>query len=796
MQSPVVAAAFYVGCLAVWVGHGALRRWVTKPVGHPLPVLLALLAPVALTVSLGRWLFALAAGFWQSAAIVGACLLTLLLSLVLNVWIAQIPFLKDREESKASHDASDDPAAGTWLPEGEWFSMPNGLKVRSVWSGEIGMGGPQVFTHIFSNGLEFCGGAMELTLSPDGRYAACADMRGHFPFVLADLEQGIVRSGLSNDEGRAVFEAGSDLARVCHLLQDGKAEQYVRVHGLWVSPQAHVPPENRVLCDRQGRPRLQLQRIFDEKEMRASGNPGNYLRSGADYAVVLDGETLPIRTRAPDGIVWSDEGDMVLIPCSDRGGEASSPGTHWCWRGNGESGWVSPCTWDSKSSLPSGGGVFVTAIDRHGYWLGFHMSRPSESAYPHRSLASAFPRFYTCGEPRQWIVGADERGRLVIRDIEAPQGGLRVRQPWTAGEEAERDGLVESSPGADPTRVALFVPCPRPGDSGLLRYRVEVNGARADDVELFHLWSDCGRYLALQPHCGWGQLPDSFFVLDTVSGQRLETAFRGCGLQLVAWVAGELQVGVVAGSVASDDYSFDPFEAIEPPPPPTGDGLLRHQWLLTESQRFRVDPAGPMLVGPLPKHVEVTLPPYPNAAFDFNYPAPGGSRSVFVFGARNEFQDDDDRAQECRYQARAITSDGICLEGLGVGMIWSDDARYLIVTTRVPREHPDYDDTAWKARVIDCERHLVYPGVPLGCMPIFERFADDRIHYRRVRADWWREDIDTFPDRLEMRVLMQGWPEPMVQYEGLWLPNYCAWSPRWREAYERIYGERAALHPG
>ncbi|HZX32921.1 MAG TPA: hypothetical protein VFF03_16340, partial [Rhodocyclaceae bacterium] len=283
--------------------------------------------------------------------------------------------------------------------------------------------------------------------------------------------------------------------------------------------------------------------------------------------------------------------------------------------------------------------------------------------------------------------------------------------------------------------------------------------------------------------------------LDTVSGQRLETAFRGHGLQLAAWVAGELQVATVVGSVRGLDC-FDPFMPIAPPPAPESDGRLRHEWLLAESLRFRVDPAGSALLGPLAKRVDLTLPPYPNAAFDFYYHAPGKRRSIFVFGARNEYQDDYARAESCRYEARAVTSDGICLAKLGVGMIWSEDGRYLVVTTRVPvsRGHPDYEDLVWKARLVDCEQRLIYPEVDLGGMPIFEGFAGERVDFRRVDADWWREDVDTVPAHLDMAALMQGRPAPLVQRECLWLADDGDWHPRWREAHTRAFGLAVAAH--
>lgn len=772
-QAPLVALAFHAACLVGWICDGAWRHFRRQAPASSLLRLLVMLTPLALTVSLGRQLFPHPSGFLASSAAVAACAGAVVLAFALNARLARLPFLaRTAEETSIANPPN-------IAPEPVWTTLPNGLRYHSEYAGEIGMGGPPISVHYFSNGIELGDG--DLYLSACGRYALCGDARYTSQFMLCDLEKGRLRRDFSAKEQAAMGAKHRHPERLAHLLADERSIQLRRVGELWVDAELDLPVDEIVLPDPQGRQRLHLRRRFDTAALHAAAEPLRYL-SEAEYAVFLDDEALPLTTQVPQHIVWDATGDMLLVPCGDGRQAAAGQGTHWLWRRHGSSGWVDPRCWDYAASLPSGGLLEVSAIDRDGYWLDVYMNYPSHTAYPQRSLSLRFPESYTCGGPSEWIAGADERGRLRIHKLEDNEPRLRVRLVWSPETPA---GLVESATASG--SLARFHPLPAGRTNGLLSYHVEAGAASADAVQLFHRWSDCGRYLALQAHPGRARAADGFVILDTVSGRRLETPFRGAGLQLIAWQEGELQVAAVVGCVDSIHYSFDPFAATRPPPLPELDGSLRQEWLLGEGWRFRIDPATLALEGPLPKRVHLTQPPYPNAAFDFQYHASGGQRSVYVFGARNEYQDKYDRAQCCRYQARAITSDGICLAGLGVGMIWSDDGRYLVVTTRVPPDHPDYDDLAWHLRLLDCQARLLYPAYPLGCMPILESLADEQLAYRRVDVDWWRDDIDTTPASLHLDTLRQGSPSQLLFRDGLWLLPEAPREPRWQTVYQEVF---------
>lgn len=777
-QPPLVALAIHAACLIVWMGEGAWRHYRQQALASPLLRLLVTLSPLALAVSLGRRLFPLTSGFWASGAAVAACAGVVVVAFLLNARLSRLPFLTRTTAETCA-------APPLWIaPAPVWKTLPNGLRYRSECGGEICMGGPTVNVHYFSNGIELGDG--DLYLSASGRYALCSDARYARQFMLADLERGRLRRDFSDAEQAEMGAKYRNPKRLAHLLADERTIQLRRVGELWVEAEYDLPPDEITLPDPQGRPRLHLRRRFDPAALRAAAEPLRYLRE-ADYDIVLDGEALPLTTRSPQHIVWDASGDMLLVPSGDTCQAAAGQGTHWLWRRHGPSGWVNPHTWDSAASLPSGSTLAVSAIDDEGYWLDFYMNRASHAAYPHRNLALRFPEAHTCGSPREWIAGADERGRLRIHKLDVPEPSLRVRRAWSPKISV---GQVESRAAGG--SLARFHPLPGKDANGLLTYRVEAGAASAKSARLFHLWSDCGRYLALQAPAGWLQLTDSFFVLDTVSGRRLETPFRCAGLQLIAWQEGELQVAGVVGCVDKIHFNFDPFAATRPPPASEPDGSRRKEWLLCEAWRFRIDPSTQALEGPLPKFVQLTQPPYPNAAFDFLYRAPDGQRSVYVFGARHEYQGNYDRAQCCRYQARAITRDGICLVGLGVGMIWSGDGRYLVVTTRVPSEHPDYDDLAWHLRLLDCQERLLYPAYPLGCMPIFNNLADDRLTYHQVKADWWRDDISTAPASLHLDALRRGTPSQLIHRNGLYFLSEASDVRLWKGVYQQIFGSPQA----
>ena len=808
---PWIVSICYLLALALRVGQarflrmrgslpGVASRWLR---------LLTVTLPFVLTFSTAATLFRWADGFLLTLVALLGSLVPLFITLALSLWVD----LAQRGATAAA-TADNEPLNGLpttpmTVPDNAiWNTLPNGLRYRTDWTGEIGMGGPQTYCHVFSNGIELGDGT--LYVSVDGHYAASTGVGSSTDIAFADLENGRVRVWSSSDDAARLARIAPDLARMADCLDAADTEQYVAHHGLWLPADAELAPETITLTSPAGNRQMRCDALLDATHLLGGDSPRQYLQNPLYHLTLIDAQgerALPVETTVPDAIVWSDDGNYCLIPSlpgyqaerRQRDGAMDS-GTHWLWcadETNAVSRWVNPRQWSPDASLSSSSVGEVVALDAAGYELAITLNASADDGYPQRFRNLRSPSAHHCGTtPSTWVCGADERGRLIVAspgdarydEAEARHAAhlLTVRCAWDQQNwNHDGDGIVTSRPRLDDgIGCARFIPQRSTTFDSLLPYRLEVGAITIEAVSLFHLWSDCRRYLVLQAPLARHATPDTFFVLDTLTGTRFDTPYRACNVQLIAHHNGELQVSHVLGCVP-DNYDFAPFTPVAPPPTPEAGSYLRHEWLLMESVRFHLTEAG--IVGPLPKHVELAQPPYPNAAFDFIYRAPNGQRSVFVFGARNEYQDNYPREQCCRYQARAITSNGICLDQLGVGMLWSDDGHYLVVTSRVPPEHPDYDDLAWYARLLDCEQRVIWPAIALGCMPIFESFAASAIHYRRVDVDWWREDVESEAAILPLADLRRGKPTALIGDDGLWLLPDTRPSPEWRKTYARIY---------
>lgn len=214
-----------------------------------------------------------------------------------------------------------------------------------------------------------------------------------------------------------------------------------------------------------------------------------------------------------------------------------------------------------------------------------------------------------------------------------------------------------------------------------------------------------------------------------------------------------------------------------------------------ESQRFRVDSEAGRIDGPLSKCVRLTQPPFPNAAFAYVYPSLDGRRWVHCFGARDEYNDSYERGQESRYAACAITNDGVCLEGLGVATIWSEDSRYLFFTTRLPREHADFQDMDWKCWLLDCETRQLHGPTDLKGLAILDRFGADGLKWRRIDADWWREDVETEPVNFSLPHLLSVPAKPLERVGEIWLPAGAERRREWAACF-RTSGSEARAGEG
>jgi hypothetical protein len=788
-RSPIWALAFWGIALALWVIEGLWLRWSKNRHGLTLLTVAAGVAPLAVAWSSASWGFARWPGlFGAVGTIAGAAALTLVLyalqsGVAVMCGVAKIrAAVRNMAEEEARVLTIRDRAPSTGKIH--WEVHPSGLRYQSSIAGEIGMGGPATSRHLFDNGVELGDGA--LYIGNGGRYVACTGVRYACEITLMDFETGRCVKWSDCDDAKLLRgERGPEHPRLRRRLQSPQAVQFRRAHGLWVHPEADLAPEKITLSDKAGRHRLELAAIIDDAELREMAEAARYLEQPF-YRVMLDGLELPIQTASPGEIVWSEAGDRLLIPAKG----VSAEGSHWLWREDSAPAWITP-SWPGSLALPSANLNKVVEIDRETVCASFSVGTPSGGGYPNAWLDLRSPSSFTYGSyPDEWVRGADEYGRLDVVTLESEKTNWQVRLHWDELGLNDKLGVIETQRGQHNPR-AVFEPMPaRPGDR-LARYRVCAGKAAAKDVHLFHLWSDCGRFLVLQPYAVGA--PASFFVLDTQDGQRMDSTYSVPGLQLNSYERGQLQVQAPVGSVPRR-YEFGPFEKIDRAPAPNAEGetfAIEGDWLLMESQRFRVDTEAGLIDGPLSKCVRVTKPPFPNAAFAYLYPSPHGQRWVHCFGARDEFNDDYERGQESRYAACAITSDGVCLEGLGVAMIWSEDSRYLFFTTRLPRDHADFEDTDWEGWLLDCSTRQLHGPTKLEGLPIFDAFNATGLTWRRIDSDWWRDDLETEERFFSLQALQARPAQSLEKYGSLWLRAGAEQRSEWATLYKQ--SQHAAL---
>lgn len=396
--------------------------------------------------------------------------------------------------------------------------------------------------HRFDNGVVLGDGA--LYIGGSGRWVACTGVRYSCEITLMDFETGRSVQWSDCDDAKLLRgERGPEHPRLRARLQSPDAVQWKRVHGMWVHPDADIAPEKIELHDKAGRHRLELEAIIEEAELREMTDATRYLGKPF-YRVKLDGRELPLQTASPSEIVWSDSGDRLLIPAKGNG----AGGSHWLWREDTEAVWVTP-SWQSDRALPSANLSEVVAIDREMVYVSFSVGTPSGGGYQNAWLALRSPESFSYGSyPDEWVRGVDQRGRLDVVGLNGPKARWQVRLRWDELGRTDKLGVVETWRGpADSAVRAIFEPLPERTGDRLARFCVRAGKATAEDVHLFHLWSDCGRFLVLQPYSAGA--PESFFVLDTQSGGRLDTTYRVPGLQLNSYECGQLQVQAPVGGV-------------------------------------------------------------------------------------------------------------------------------------------------------------------------------------------------------------------------------------------------------
>jgi hypothetical protein len=643
------------------------------------------------------------------------------------------------------------------------------------------MGGPTTFAHYFDNGVELGDGA--LFISDDGRYAGCLDVRDSTAVTLFDFAAGRCRSWRDANAGSLLRSTrGAAHPQLTKYLHGADALKFVSAHGLWLAPSCAPAPETLSLDAPGGQHRLTLQAQIDPEQLRELDEPAKYLQQPL-YRVQLDGRWLDVQTRSPADICWSSAGDILLVPVA----AADDNGSHWLWRA-ATGGTRITLGWNLGHALASGMITGVREVDAHGVALNLSMGVPSGGGYPQDWLVQRSPASHTYGSyPPRFLDGADEYGRSRFIDIPARSESLCVRLAWHEIANPLAVGTVESISTRGTRAIFRGERVRREPQP----FKVQAGQAVADGVFLFHLWSDCGRYLVVQPRTRGA--PERFMILDTDTGTTLTTDYQVANLQLHAYERGMLQVQAPIASVPRQ-YEFGAFEATTRAPSTDAQGVTSapdDRWLLMRSERFRVDSQRQAITGPLPKWISLEQPPYPNVAFPFVYHSPDRRRWIHLFGARDDFNDEYDRAQSSRYQACAITDGAVCFESLGTAMIWSEDSRYLFLTTRIAPSEPGFDELDWRGFVLDCDTRTVYAPIELGGLVILDRFDASGVRLRRLACDWWREDVETEVVSLPWAKLLAQPLKSLQRHDDVLLGLHAQPRAEWR-TWWKVSQQRAA----
>lgn len=713
---PWLVVLVWLGALGAFALSFAIERRGQGRAPH-FPRALSGLMPLSLAVSLALWAWPLVGPWLALPLALGVLVIGVLLHGRVFRWM-----LRPRSELAARYPFTSEHALSG--PGGHvWSRLPgSGLRFRLVPGAKPRSSQPQGCTWVFEDGHVLEGRDRSLHVSRDGRWLVVRSLRNGG--VLALDRQAARR--LYWSDGASLWAQIEASERWPKSIEQWRAladqdEALQLRFGLWLSEAEarRAAPDRIEIPDPQGRPRLAFVAQRDSTRVAEALQPLSYALQPR-YEVQLDRVVLPFTVAGPDCAVWRADGEALLLVPDDGSGawlhEDGRPARRFALR------------WDVKHGHPALVLGRVRALDARRVGIELKQALPA-SSYPQPWDASSMEAGQRVAGSLAWISPLPD-GAASVREFEPP-GEWMLWLPLDDLADSEARAEVESlGPGG---HVALF----QRQAEGCWRCRLDGETLPFSPLSLVHVWSDDGRHLVLQPAAHEGSVAETCMVVDCNSRRLLSGRLHGVELRPIAMLGGMLQVRQVLGRVQAPGGAL----LAGTPEAARGVALLqprRSQWLRLSCDRYAVAADGEAMQGPLPRFVQVRVPPSPLAAFDVVYPGPMGQR-VYLEGARGRYDDAGPRPQDARFGAIACTRGGLAVAGLSPAMVWSADGRWLLLVYA-----PDPQLPTWTPWLLDTENEVLHrpraedaSHAALPGLPFFLGFHGGSARYEWCEHPWW-----------------------------------------------------------
>lgn len=651
----------------------------------------------------------------------------------------------------------------------EPLETPEGEPIRVFNHGEIAMGGPTYCDYLFPDGVLLQGVGSSARFSSDGRYfAAAMPSRTHWGLLILDRQLKQVYHCDTElfwelDEftethlvGRCspLVNNGTYEIELTELLESTTAVKLVPIADIWIEETDWMSDMTGARCQYpapRGRHKVEG-RLSVPESLRNLEQPTNAMRYPY-YQLSLDGEATALQFYVTWPPVWRADGKALCVWARRAGEQLLS---YWYWEAN--KGWTCVSEpWVKTDNEPSLNWGEPLSLDDQFVRIAGYLD------YPKPDRGNYGYGLQSVHSDTETQLGHDVQGRMLTGS--RPLTRLQLMMPL-AGSSMRGSTQIETAALSSGMCARLTWQCDNA--EGLGGFSCVIGDWVLPGLWLMdHRVSDCRMYLALIPFTPSPATANKVVVADIERRCLLE----GPPMQVVRLLdfqAGRLSVATVLGRL-SENQPTSPLQRFnqQVPPAEVAAGFCEHR---EDSKPYFEATELEIESGELrlrPRWRRVTVPQVANADGDFIQPAPNGTDAAWLFGSETEYADSWLRASSGRLGGHLLTTSGCALRELAPSMIWSADARYLALT-RMKAEM----ERSWELLLLDVRDRTLrtYPH-PLGYMPVYEAFDNERLHVRTFEEDWEPRDNEDQGrvTRLRLSELLALPAEHMVEHDGLWL---------------------------